>query len=482
MRTIMAALALLALAVSSLAVLGQDSGAAVYTDPQGRFTVPVPDGWTDTSDEAGAHFSSPNGAANLYVRAVDGADLAAGMTAVLESLFPGWDAESAQTVQAPLPNGTWVQDVYIQEDGLVIALGQAAGDSVIVMVAQGQQAALQAVNPTTLATLGGIVLLQAQLDLPDYINPDAFTEREVTVGAEGWPLPGTLTVPVGDGPFPAVVLVHGSGPGDRDQSLGPNRMFRDLAQGLASQGIAVLRYDKRTRALAEQVMADPEFTIDSEYVDDALAGAAFLRTLEEIDPAQVFVLAHSQGVSVAPRIAAADPDIAGLILLAGLARPFEASLNAQLEYQLALAEEHGEEITPQAQAVLAGLQQIAANLEAVRAGADPLETFGDPASAAYWASVVAADPLAEVAGISVPILVLQGERDYQATMEDFALWQEALAGRDNVTFISYPALNHLFMETGEVGTLALPSEYSTVRAFVDAQVIDDIAAWILGTS
>lgn len=478
MRMAAAALALLALAISPLAVLSQDGADAVYTDPQERFSVPVPAGWTDASDENGAHFISEDGAANLYVRAADVTDTAAGMAAVLESIFPGWDAVSLQTVQAPLSNGIWTQDVYTQGSELVIALGQAAGDSVVVMVAQGAQAALQAVNPVTLATLNGIRLLQVPSNLPDYIDLDAFTERDVVVGAEGWPLPGTLSVPVGDGPFPAVVLVHGSGPGNRDQAIGPTKVFRDLAQGLASQGIVVLRYDKRTNALPEQAAADLAFTLDREYVDDALAAVAYLRALPEVDPAQIVVLAHSQGASVGPRIAAADPEIAGLILLAGLARPFEVSLSEQLAYQLALAAEYDEELSPQAEASLAALQTIATNLEAVRAGADPLATFGDPAAAAYWASVVAADPLAEVAAVSLPILVLQGERDYQATMADFALWQEALAGRANVTFISYPALNHLFMETGETGTLALPSEYATVPAFVDAQVIDDIATWV----
>ncbi len=471
-------LALLALLVVSVTVLGQDEGDSMYTDPQGRFTVPVPVGWTNISDETGAHFVSAEPAADLYILAVTGTEAASGIAAALEQLFPGWDSEPLQSVQAPLSNGTWTQNIYIVGSDLVVALGQAVDESVIVMVARGAQAALQAVNPVTLATLGGIVLLQAKTELPPYIDPAAFTEIEVAVGAEGWPLPGVLTMPVGAGPFPAAVLVHGSGPGDRDLSVGPNKAFRDLAQGLASQGIAVLRYDKRTLTHGERVVADSDFTVYDEYVDDALAGIAYLRGLESVDPTQVYVIGISQGATVAPRIAILDPDIGGLVIMAGLARPFEASLTEQLNYQMALAKEYGEELTPQAQATLDALREIAANLAAVRAGADSAEVFGDAGQAAYWTSVVEYDPLADLAEVDVPVLILQGGRDYQATMEDFALFQQALAGRSSVTLKDYPALNHLFMATGPEGTLALPSEYVTVPAFVDAQVIADIAAWI----
>ena len=89
---------------------------------------------------------------------------------------------------------------------------------------------------------------------PAYVDVTSFTETEVTVGSGQWALPGTLTIPRGAGPFPGVVLVHGSGPNDRDETIGPNKPFRDLAQGLASKGIAVLRYEKRTKFYAEEVI------------------------------------------------------------------------------------------------------------------------------------------------------------------------------------------------------------------------------------
>src|SRR6201999_1634611 len=127
--------------------------------------------------------------------------------------------------------------------------------------------------------------------------------REVTVGDDQWKLGGTIVEPVGKGPFPAVVLVHGPGPDDRDETIYSNHIFRDLAEGLASQGIAVLRYDKRTKVYGEK-MSELDFTIQDETVDDAVKAVALLRQQPEIDPARVFVLGHSLGGYASPRIAA----------------------------------------------------------------------------------------------------------------------------------------------------------------------------------
>src|SRR5262249_26794773 len=156
-----------------------------------------------------------------------------------------------------------------------------------------------------------------------YARPDTFRETEVTVGAADWPLPGTLTLPRGDGPFAAVVLVHGSGPHDRDETIGPNKPFRDLAWGLASQGVAVLRYEKRTSEHGARFvqLKDPGFK--EELLDDAVAAAAVLRKHKEIDPRRIFILGHSLGAFWAPRLGTLDPDLAGLVVLAGNTRPLE---------------------------------------------------------------------------------------------------------------------------------------------------------------
>jgi hypothetical protein len=108
----------------------------------------------------------------------------------------------------------------------------------------------------------------AKWERPAYSKPDAFTEREVTVGSDEWKLPGTLTVPAGKGPFPGVVLIQGSGPTDRDESLGGSKVFKDLAEGLASRGIVVLRYEKRTKQYP-RAAASPTITVKEEMLDDA---------------------------------------------------------------------------------------------------------------------------------------------------------------------------------------------------------------------
>ena len=158
------------------------------------------------------------------------------------------------------------------------------------------------------------------------------------IGKGEWVLPGTLSVPVGDGPFAAVLLVHGSGPNDRDETIGPNKPFRDLAWGLASQGIAVLRYDKRTKVYPEK-MRDlvSTITVKEEVIDDVLYAVSLLRSIAEVKPQCIVVLGHSLGGYLLPRIGAADTGIAGLIVLAGLCRTLEDTILDQFSYIYSLS-------------------------------------------------------------------------------------------------------------------------------------------------
>src|SRR5690606_28440063 len=137
-------------------------------------------------------------------------------------------------------------------------------------------------------------------------------------------LPATLALPDGAGPFPAVALVHGSGPPDRDETIGPNRPFLDIARGPAAQGIAVLRHENRTRARPQDYATPDSLTIDSETTDDAVLALQALHALPEVDDARVFVFGHSQGGMLAGRIATraneAGAPVAGLVLLAAPSR------------------------------------------------------------------------------------------------------------------------------------------------------------------
>lgn len=307
----------------------------------------------------------------------------------------------------------------------------------------------------------------AAYEPPAYVDTTKFDERDVTIGAGEWALPGTLTMPKGDGPFPAVVLVHGSGPNDRDETVGPNKPFKDLAWGLASRGIAVLRYDKRTKVHGEKIALLKTFTVQEETVEDAALAVELLKQTPGIDPQRVYVLGHSLGGFLIPRIAQARSDMAGLIVLAGLTRPLEDTMLEQVGYIFSLSDKPADdqlaELEKQVQAVKA---LTPADAEA------GVMVLNAPAS--YWLDLKDYRPADMARTQTVPMLILQGERDYQVTMVDFENWQTALSARGDVQFKSYPDLNHLFI-VGE--GKSRPEEYQQA-GHVAQIVIDDIAAWV----
>jgi dienelactone hydrolase len=307
---------------------------------------------------------------------------------------------------------------------------------------------------------------------PAYARREGFRESDVTVGAGEWALPGTLALPAGDGPFPAVVLVQGSGAHDRDETIGPNKPFRDLAWGLASQGVAVLRYEKRNKEHGAKMAAlKDKLTVKEEVVDDAVAAAALLRGRKEIDPRRIFVLGHSLGAFVGPQIGRRDPELAGLILLAGNTRQLEDVILDQITYTLSLKGEQGKEEQEELEKIK---KQVLRAKDAKLTPETPAAELPLGIPAAYWLSLRDYRPAEVVAKFRRPVLVLQGERDYQVTMADFAGWQKALEGRKDARLKSYPRLNHLFME-GE--GKAKPSDYDK-PGHVAQEVVDDIARWI----
>ena len=295
-----------------------------------------------------------------------------------------------------------------------------------------------------------------------------FRETDFGVGDGERALPGTLAMPDGDGPFPAVVLVHGSGPQDRDETIGANRPFLDLARGLAAQGIAVLRYEKRTRA-RPQDFANGAFGVDDETTNDAVLAVAALRKTPGIDPDRVFVLGHSQGGMMAPRIAAKSGHVAGLILFAA---PSRSLLDIVVEQNRRLA------VLDDGKTSDAEREAINKLIEQVRLARDPKtdpatkSILGQPVG--YWRSVDAVDPVQEAVADHLPMLVLQGARDIQVVDADWQGWKAAFHDDPKVTFKLYDKLNHLGIAGEGEGSLA---EYGR-PGHVDAQLVDDTAAWI----
>ncbi|MBQ6173140.1 MAG: alpha/beta fold hydrolase [Clostridia bacterium] len=307
-------------------------------------------------------------------------------------------------------------------------------------------------------------------------GPASFRSVELAlpVPALNGELPGTLTLPEGDGPFPAVVLVHGSGPNDRDETVMGLKPFRDLAEGLAAQGVAVYRFDKRTYVYGAAMAADRQATLMDESVEDAAAAVQLLASQEGIDPERIFVLGHSLGGNAVPAIARVlrdrPTDARGFILMAASPRPLEVLMREQAAFLLSLMPEIPAEVQAETDALLADLDKLQ-DLDAL--------TDGDTVAGAYapyWKWLAAYDILAAAEEITQPCLLLQGEEDYQVTMTDFGLWRDALGDQENWRFISYPGLTHCF-------TPGQKTEGSAAYARtekVDAQVILDIAAFVLG--
>lgn len=305
---------------------------------------------------------------------------------------------------------------------------------------------------------------------PSYANPAKFHERALAVVDNRYTLPGTLTVPNGPGPFPAVVLVPGSGPNDRDETVGSQKPFKDLAWGLASRGIAVLRYDKRTRVYG----ADSGPTPAERTGADAHAAAELLMRQPEVRPKRVYLLGHSEGGYLAPWIAARTPGLAGIIILAGPSRDLLDSVAQQLQYLIPLQAPKNE--------VAADLARAREQIQAAKApklSPNQIYPVADVTfSGAYLLWGRQYHPAAVAAALRLPILVLQGARDYNVRKADFLGWKRALAGRDNARFRLYPGLEHLFSQAATPGNgLATPRD-DVLPGHVAPEVIGDIAAWI----
>ncbi|HTB07774.1 MAG TPA: DUF3887 domain-containing protein [Bacteroidia bacterium] len=306
---------------------------------------------------------------------------------------------------------------------------------------------------------------------PAYDKPELYNEKEILVITGKYRMPGTLILPVGVTKPPVVILVHGSGPSDMDESVGPNKIFRDMAVGLAAQGIATIRYQKRTRIYGRMIVEAPiQATVQDETIDDVISAVKLACQLPDVDSNRIYILGHSLGAMLAPRIAEECPKIKKVIMMAGNARSLLDILPEQMKYLESIDS-----------ANIAGENEKAKwDKEITVAKSDDLKP-NTPDSllpfkmdAMYWIDLNHYDQVKTAEGLTVPVLIMQGERDYQVTMTDFNLWKESLSTKPNVEFKSYPKLNHLFIEG--VGK-SVPAEYKKPGNVPD-YVINDLANWI----
>lgn len=306
---------------------------------------------------------------------------------------------------------------------------------------------------------------------PAYSKPDSFKEREVTIGTQ-WKLGGTLTVPEGAGPFPGIVLVHDTGQADRDEQNGAVKVFKDLAEGLASKGVVVLRYEKRTR-IYPSVTQREDYTAQQEIIDDAVLAAGVLRAQPEVKPGRVFALGFGLGGYLLPRVAEADGKLAGMIIVNGNARPLEDLALDEAQYLADTVDLKGPQLES-FQRQMAVVREQAAKIKKLTQGDDTTVSLLGM-KGAYLLDLKGYDPTGQAKLLKIPMLILQGERDYQVNMKDFAAWKAGLQGMQGVTMKSYPALDHMLVEgTGKSSS----ADYRKPGQHVSQAVVDDVAKWV----
>jgi pimeloyl-ACP methyl ester carboxylesterase len=365
----------------------------------------------------------------------------------------------------------------LAEHGPLTAVGTPARDGGVTRIPltfeHGQLTLL--VTMSDAGQLGGLQLAPASAaepvepwQPPSYVDTSSFGERDVTLGSGPLAVGGTLSTPRRPGRFPAAVLLGGSGPNDRDETIARNKPLKDLAWGLASRGVAVLRFDKVTHAHPAEVTRDPHFTVADEYLPAASAAVALLRDDAAVE--RIHLVGHSLGGTIAPRVAAREPAVRGLVLLAAGAQPLHWAAVRQFRHLASIHPASASEATIEAitrQATMVDSPDLSVDTPSSEL---PL---GVPAS--YWLDLRSYDGPATAAALDMPIFIAQGGRDYQATVaDDLARWQAALAGRPDVTTHVYDADNHLFFPGSGPST---PDEYEPVQ-HLDPDVVADVARWL----
>jgi pimeloyl-ACP methyl ester carboxylesterase len=302
---------------------------------------------------------------------------------------------------------------------------------------------------------------------PEYVDRNTFSTTETTLETDDCLMEALVTMPDSDGPVPGVVLVHGSGPLDKDYSGGGSKPFKDIAEGLATEGVATFRYDKRTVACPSS-LERAEYTLDRVTVDDAVAALDQFRTVSGVDSDRMTVAGHSLGGLAMPRIAKQDGNLAGAIGLAGPARSFHEIFIDQFEYLANVTEHEWTQMEDQ-------YQNWKDRIDRIRNGDySPGDmVLGYPG--ALWDSVDSYDHIGTAREIDTPLYFLQGDRDFRVTIEDdFSKWQSELDGRSDTEFQQYGGINHVF-QYGQGPPV--PAE-TLLRNPVDEGVIDDMATWV----
>ena len=292
-----------------------------------------------------------------------------------------------------------------------------------------------------------------------------------------YPLNALLTLPEdAKAPVPAVVFVHGSGASNMDEQVGKITPFKDLAEGLAQFGIASIRYDKRTFVHGFKLVKEKNVTVKMETIEDAILATELLRKDVRIDKDNIFIIGHSMGAMLAPRIDAEGGSYKGLILMAGSPRKLEEIMVDQFNDVLNtskglvrwIVKKQAEKLTK----MFDGLYQLT-DEEAQK------KNMGNGMTLYYFKEMGEHAAPNYLKAIEKPVLIMQGEKDFQATVEkDFNAYKELLSDKDNVTFKLYENLSHAFVPSVYGDIKKAKQEYN-VEQHIGDDVISDIANWIL---
>jgi hypothetical protein len=494
---------LLALAFPATAQDTESPALTPFTDEAFSIQGVAPEGWEQVGP-------------GLYARQATAGDITLlaqqAAPVSLEQLWPTLLPQLALT-EIPTSTGTYpggafewtLYKVNLSAGGIEVAvdlaLHEADGMSYIVLL-QGPPEEYEALHSGVfLPVLDAFAPLETTPvdDLP-------YTAEEVTFPNDDITLAGTLTLPEGDGPHPAVVLISGSGPQDRDEYLGGGialRPFAVIADHLTRAGIAVLRYDDRG---VGQSTGDHAAATSADFAGDAAAAVAYLQTRPEINAEQIGLLGHSEGGLIAAYVGARNPDVAFIISMAGTAvsgadvltlqnerimtadgnspAVVEAQLNfLEAAYPLVAAEDNA---ALEALARQHGEALLAAASEEERAEIPDEAAFVEQQVTAYlsffdnpWARFfLTYNPGDDWAQITVPVLAVFGELDLQVIPEQNAPALEAaltVAGNEDFTIVTIPQANHLF-QTAESGS---PNEYAALAQEFDPAFLPLITDWLL---
>ena len=303
-------------------------------------------------------------------------------------------------------------------------------------------------------------------------------KENIIVGKDTkYPLNGVLTLPDTTEKVPAVVLVHGSGSSNMDEKVGKLTPFKDIAEGLAAHGIASIRYDKRSFAHGFKMVKDKNatITVKEETIDDAIMATELLKNDSRIDSDRIFIVGHSMGGMLAPRIDIEGGNYRGIIIMAGSPRRMEEIMVDQLDESMAEMNKLVRMLAKKSISKIIGKFDGMYDLTDEEAKSIKVGN----GTTLYYFTEMGQPPVSHyLERLNKPMLIMQGEKDFQVKADkDFAAYKELLKNRENVTFRLYPNLNHAFVNS-VYGSISKAKKEYNIEQHIGEDVISDIANWI----